>query len=180
MFRQIRCGLLLFPLLTLSACDQQSEAPATQQQSQSPFTPFQGNYFYLEYPTVFIAQPSLKAESGEGYDSVFFKHRESDVSFYLCAPAWERECSDFSIDPEKEDVLVKDPPINTGLFTLTRINVAAKDGSYERLIEQRLLEEDNQMIISGARYDNLESFEAVRPYYIGMVGTLRYPGPPEE
>ncbi|MCP4287816.1 MAG: hypothetical protein GY792_25830 [Gammaproteobacteria bacterium] len=95
---------------------------------------YQGAWFSIEYPSDFIARPSLAAKEDGLFDSVFFSARGDEVSFYVLSPQWRREARDAEFKPAQESRLEFTEQTDDGLIKRSTL-IRARDGSYERLIE---------------------------------------------
>lgn len=96
---------------------------------------YEGAWFTIEYPGNFDVVPSLKSSGKDGYDSVFFQDPEKRVRFYVLSPQWGRPASDIVIKQEVETTVSQEQRSSNSRKTLIK-TIRAKDGSYERKIEE--------------------------------------------
>ena len=134
----------LFTALLAAAVQPACAPPAGEQQeppaSERPKAPaaeavvYEGAWFTTAAPAGFIARPSLASETADGYDSVFFDAPDGRVTFYVCSPQWGRQATDVALDPATERLLAESQ-VELDAEEVERREIAALDGSYERLVE---------------------------------------------
>ncbi len=100
----------------------------------APAVVYEGAWFTITAPAGFAPRPSLPSETAAGYDSVFFDAPDGRATFYVCSPQWGRQPIDVALDPAAETLLAE-RLTERGAETVERREIAALDGSYERLVE---------------------------------------------
>ena len=125
---------------------------------------FEGAWFRIDYPPDFEPRPSLKSETGPGYDSAFFRSADGKAEFYVCSPQWGRQPTDIAID-ERREKLVAEKSSEGKDRSIRWWTIAAADGSYSRSYESTSQYEGTSYWVFGFRYaDDAAYARFLAPY----------------
>lgn len=132
---------------------------------------YQGAWFEIDYPPDFQAQPSLRADGAELFDSVFFAAPGGRVSFYVLSPQWRRPAEDVRVLPDQEEVVEEGTVARSdypGHFRL----ISARDGSYRRLLETYVSHDQSVSWTFQYRYADAHERDLHEPDYRRFKSSL--------
>lgn len=132
---------------------------------------YEGAWFTVTVPADFTVRPSLESETAEGHDSAFFDAPDRRATFYVCSPQWGRDATDVALDAATE-VLLSDETDETGELSIQRLRIAARDGSYERLVEKITSTASLAQWVFGFRWADDRAHEEYLGRYEEFKGSL--------
>lgn len=141
-------------------------------QGDEEWRTFQGAWFAIKFPPGFVVRPSLPSNSAlNGFDSAFFTAPDGSVEFYVFSPQWTGFPTDIEIDPTIEVLVSFDVTQRAGK-SIRRITIAARDGSYQRSIEDIQDNVTNTRRVFGITYVNVAAFNYYKETYLTFKASL--------
>ncbi|MBD0371521.1 MAG: hypothetical protein ICV60_11835 [Pyrinomonadaceae bacterium] len=138
--------------------------------SQAKWLTFKGAYFDIKYPAGFRPRPSLRSDQNP--DSAFFTAPDGSVEFYVYSPIWNGEPTDIEINEATEQYVSQDTQTNAGI-KIRRVTIRAKDGSYQRSIEDTENTNTNNRTVFGIKYRNQTVYNKYRQTYLAFKKSLK-------
>lgn len=133
---------------------------------------YQGAWFSIAYPGDFEPRPSLAADEGDSFDSAFFVATDGKVSFYVLSPQWRRAADDIVLLPARESRLEQYERMQEG-FLMRASLFAARDGSYERLVESYVSTDQTVSWTFQFRYPGEHERKKYLPLYERFKASLK-------
>jgi hypothetical protein len=141
-------------------------------QGDEEWRTFQGAWFAIKFPPGFMVRPSLPSNSAvNGFDSVFFTAPDGSVEFYVFSPQWTGFPTDIEIDPMIEVLVSFDVTQRAGK-SIRRITIAARDGSYQKSIEDIQDSVTKTRRVFGITYVNTAAYNYYKETYLIFKASL--------
>ena len=133
---------------------------------------YQGAWFTISYPDGFTAVPGLPSPTADGYDSARFRDPSGRVEFYVYSPQAGGTAADIVFDPASESRIAVEG--DTGAAGSVRwTTYAAKDGSYQRSVEETRSADGLQNRVFAIRYRTPADLAAFRDEYKAFKESLK-------
>lgn len=133
---------------------------------------YQGAWFTISYPDGFTASAGLPSTTADGHDSARFRDPSGRVEFYVYSPQAGGIAADIVSDPATEtQVAVADQKGAAG--TVRWITYAAKDGSYQRSVEETRSADGMQNRVFGIKYRTAADLSEFREAYKAFKESLK-------
>ena len=133
---------------------------------------FQGAWFTISYPDGFAAIPGLPSTTSDGHDSARFRDPSGRVEFYVYSPQAGGVAADIAFDPATESEIAAAG--DTGASGSVRwTTYAAKDGSYQRSVEETRSADGLQNRVFAIKYRTAADLAEFRDEYKAFKDSLK-------
>ncbi|MBZ9655182.1 hypothetical protein [Phyllobacterium lublinensis] len=133
---------------------------------------YHGAWFTIAYPDGFTAIEGIPSTTADGHDSARFRDPSGRVEFYVYSPQAGGIATDIVPDPSVEtQVAVADQKGATGTVRWT--TYAAKDGSYQRSVEETRSADGTQNRVFGIKYRTSADLADFRDAYRAFKESLK-------
>jgi len=138
---------------------------------------YNGEWFTIDYPTSFTAQPDGPIEKQEEYtyiitDEARFTSPDGKVEFFVYSPLWSGEPKDYiEVADNEELVSDKTTPEEVAPENVHRwVSVKAKDGSYQRAFYSKKTMSTHKVF--GIKYTDQEAYDKYKAAYTDFKDSL--------
>jgi hypothetical protein len=132
---------------------------------------FTGAWFKVTVPPDFIAKPSMKSNSGNGYESAFFDSPDGDVEFYIFSPQWGGDPTDIGVDQNIEKINSTTTQKSRNKIT-TWSEISAIDGSYLRAYQDTKSQNGSNHWVIGLKYKSQMAYDKYKQAYLAFKKSL--------
>lgn len=133
---------------------------------------YRGAWFTVEFPDGFTIVPGLSSTTGDGHDSVRFRDATGGVEFYVFSLQAGGTAADLANDLSNDE-LVSRREKASDTRTVCWSTFRAKDGSYQRSVEEMRTADGLQDRVFAITYRTAADLQASRSAYLTFKQSLK-------
>lgn len=140
------------------------------------FEIYYGNWFSIEYPATFTANPTEPVATFDNYsfvetDEANFLSPDGAIEFFVYSPQWGGEPDSYLTTFENEELIDEKETVTPSAVTQRWITFKDVSGLYTRSVVS--IKSESTHLVFGIKYKNAQVYEMYKESYIRFKKSLR-------